>query len=51
MARSRAESEKVAQQARSLGIELITWSVEERRKFRGFAREVWSEYAARWLRS
>ncbi len=47
VARSRAEDEKVAQQAKSLGIELIAWSAEERRKFRGIAREVWSEYAAR----
>lgn len=47
VARSRAEDEKVAQQAKSLDIKLIAWSVEERRKFRGIAREVWSEYAAR----
>ena len=47
VARSRAEDEKVARQAKSLGIELIAWSAEERRKFRGIAREVWSEYAAR----
>ena len=47
VARSRAEDEKVAQQARFLGIELIAWSVKERRKIRSIAREVWSEYAAR----
>ena len=47
VARSRAEDEKMAQQAKSLDIKLIAWSVEERRKFRGVAREVWSEYAAR----
>ena len=47
VARSRAEDEKVAQQAKSLGFEPIAWSVEEQRKFRNVAREVWKQYAAR----
>ena len=47
VARNRVEDEKIAQQAKTLGIEPIAWSVEERRKFRGIAREVWGEYAAR----
>ena len=47
VARSRAEDEKVARQAKTLGIEPIAWSVEERRKFRDVAREVWKQYADR----
>ena len=47
VARSLAEDEKVAQQAKTLGFEPIAWSAEERRKFRGIAREVWKQYAAR----
>ena len=47
VARSLAEDEKIAQQAKSLGIELIAWSADERRKFRDVAREVWKQYAGR----
>ena len=47
VARNRAEDEKVAQQAKSLGFEPIAWSAEEQRKFRNVAREVWKQYAAR----
>jgi TRAP-type mannitol/chloroaromatic compound transport system substrate-binding protein len=47
VARNRAEDEKIARQAKTLGFEPIAWSVEERRKFRGIAREVWGQYAAR----
>ena len=47
VARSRAEDEKVAGQAKTLGIELIAWSNEEQRKFRSVARQVWKQYATR----
>lgn len=47
VARNHTEDERIAQQAKGLGIELIDWSVDERRKFRSIAREVWGEYAAR----
>ncbi len=47
VARSLAADEKVAQQAKALGFEPIAWSAEERRKFRGVAREVWKQYATR----
>ncbi len=47
VARSAEEDERVAQQLKSLGVEAINWSQEERGKFRAIAREVWAEYAAR----
>ena len=47
VARSLAEDEKVARQAKTLGFEPIAWSAEERGKFRSVAREVWKQYAAR----
>ena len=47
VARIRQDDEKIAQQAKTLGIEPIAWSVEEQGKFRAVAREVWKLYAAR----
>ncbi|HEX9648299.1 MAG TPA: TRAP transporter substrate-binding protein [Alphaproteobacteria bacterium] len=37
----------VAAHAAEKGIELVSWSADERRKFREVAVEVWAEYAAR----
>ncbi len=45
--RSVEEDERVAQQLKTLGVEVVNWSQEERGKFRAIAREVWAEYAAR----
>ena len=47
VAQTMADDERVAKEAKSLGIELINWSVAERRKFRTLARGVWKEYASR----
>ena len=47
VAQTTVDDERVAKEAKSLGIELINWSVEERRKFRTLARGVWKEYASR----
>ena len=38
---------EAAAAAESEGVELISWSVEDRRKFREIAATVWAEYAAR----
>ncbi len=45
--RTRVDDERVAKDAKALGIEPINWSVEERRKFRSLARGVWKQYASR----
>jgi TRAP-type mannitol/chloroaromatic compound transport system substrate-binding protein len=47
VARIRLDDEKIAQQAKTLGIEPIAWSAAELGKFRAIAREVWALYAAR----
>lgn len=47
VARIRLDDEKIAQQAKTLGIEPIAWSAVELGKFRAVAREVWALYAAR----
>lgn len=39
------EDEKVAREAASQGVELINWSLEERKKFRNAAVEAWNELA------
>jgi TRAP-type mannitol/chloroaromatic compound transport system substrate-binding protein len=38
---------EAAAAAESEGVELISWSAEDRRKFREIAATVWVEYAAR----
>ncbi len=47
VARSLEDDERVAQQLKTLGVEAINWSAEERGKFRAIAREVWADYASR----